>query len=50
MATPKELAENSEVSLVVSDDSHEGDAASVVLFDKTGQVHEHMVTTVGEGT
>ena len=50
VATPKELAENSEVSLVVSDDSHEGDAASVVLFDKTGQVHEHMVTTVGEGT
>ncbi len=49
-AAPKELNETSEASLVVSDDKHEGAAASVVLFDQTGQVLDYRTTTIGEET
>jgi hypothetical protein len=34
----------------VSDDSHEGAAASVVVFDQTGRVLDNKPTTVGEET
>ena len=49
-AAPKELTETSEASLVVSDDSHEGAAASVVLIDQTGRVLDYRATTTGEET
>ena len=44
----RELPETGVVSLVVPDDSHEGVAVSVVVFDQTGQVLDYMLTTVGE--
>ena len=49
-ATPKKLTETGEASLVVSDDSHEGAAASVVLFDQSGRVLDYRATTIGEET
>ncbi|MEW5884955.1 MAG: BREX-1 system phosphatase PglZ type B, partial [Armatimonadota bacterium] len=50
VAAPKELASTGETSLAVSDDSHEGAAASVVVFDQTGRVLDNKPTTVGEET
>lgn len=47
-ASAKELAKNGEVSLAVSDDTHEGAAASVVVFDASGRVLDHKPTNVGE--
>jgi hypothetical protein len=47
-ATAKELAKNGETSLAVSDDMHEGAAASVVVSDATGRVLDYKPTTVGE--
>ena len=49
-ATPKKLTETGEASLVVSDDSHEGAAASIVLIDQTGRVLDYRATTIGEET
>ena len=49
-AAPKEITETGEASLAVSDDSHEGAAASVVLIDQTGGVLDYRPTTVGEKT
>ncbi len=49
-AASKELTETGEASLAVSDDSHEGAAASVVLIDQTGRVLDSKPTTVGEET
>ncbi len=46
----KELTETGEASLAVSDDSHEGVAASVVVIDQTGRVLDYKPTTVGEET
>ena len=40
-ATSKELTETGKVSLAVSDDSHEGAAASVVLVDQAGRVLDY---------
>ncbi len=50
VATPRQLFETSEASLVVPDDRHEGAAASVVLVDKTGQILNYRLTIVGEET
>lgn len=47
-ASAKELASNGETSLAVSDDKHEGAAASVVVFDASGRVLDYKPTTVGE--
>lgn len=47
-ASTKELAKNGETSLAVSDDMHEGAAASVVVSDATGRVLDYKPTTVGE--
>ncbi|HWA88558.1 MAG TPA: BREX-1 system phosphatase PglZ type B [Rhizomicrobium sp.] len=47
-ASAKELATNGETSLAVSDDRHEGAAASVVVSDATGRVLDYKPTTVGE--
>jgi hypothetical protein len=44
----KELGTNGEASFAVTDDSHEGAAASVVAVDKTGRVLDNKPTTVGE--
>ena len=49
-AASKELNETGDASLAVSDDSHEGAAASVVVFDQTGRVLDYKPTTVGEET
>jgi hypothetical protein len=49
-ASTKELAKNGEVSLAVTDDKHEGAAASVVVLDSTGRVLDFKPTTVGEDT
>ena len=49
-ATSKELTETGEASLAVSDDSHEGAAASVVIIDQAGRVLDYKPTTVGEET
>lgn len=49
VAATKELGTNGEVSLAVSDDKHEGAAASVVVFDASGRVLNYKPTTVGEG-
>ena len=46
----KELGANGEASLAVSDDKHEGAAASVVVFDTSGRVLDYKPTTVGEET
>jgi hypothetical protein len=47
-ASAKELATNGEASLAVSDDKHEGAAASVVVFDASGRILDYKPTTVGE--
>jgi hypothetical protein len=47
-ASAKELATNGETSLAVSDDKHEGAAASVVVFDASGRILDYKPTTVGE--
>ena len=47
-AASKELTETGEASLAVSDDIHEGAAASVVLIDQSGRVLDYRPTTVGE--
>lgn len=47
-ASPKELGKNGEASLAVSDDKHEGAAASVVVSDASGRVLDYKPTTVGE--
>ncbi len=49
-AASKELSETGEASLAVSDDNHEGAAASVVITDHSGRVLDHRPTTVGEET
>ena len=48
VATAKELGTNGEASLAVSDDKHEGAAASVVVSDASGRVLDYKPTTVGE--
>ena len=48
-ATAKEPGANGEASLAVSDDKHEGAAASVVVSDSSGGVLDYKPTTVGEG-
>ncbi|MBD3333671.1 hypothetical protein GF356_12550 [candidate division GN15 bacterium] len=45
---PKELGHDGTISLVVSDDRHEGAAAVVVLIDAAGAVVAKAATTVGE--
>lgn len=47
-ASSKELGKNGEASLAVSDDKHEGAAASVVVSDASGRVLDYKPTTVGE--
>lgn len=47
-ASPKEIGKNGEASLAVSDDKHEGAAASVVVSDASGRVLDCKPTTVGE--
>lgn len=46
----RELTDTGKANLAVSDDSHEGAAASVVLVDRAGRVLDHKPTTVGEET
>jgi hypothetical protein len=48
VAAAKELGTNFEASLAVSDDKHEGAAASVVVSDPSGRVLDYKPTTVGE--
>ncbi|KJC58429.1 hypothetical protein UP10_26240 [Bradyrhizobium sp. LTSPM299] len=48
VAAAKELGSNREASLAVSDDKHEGAAASVVVTDASGRVLDSKPTTVGE--
>ncbi len=48
VAAAKELGPNGEASLAVSDDKHEGTAASVVVSDMSGRVLDYKPTTVGE--
>ena len=48
VAALKELGRNGEASLAVSDDKHEGAAASVVVSDASGRVLDYKPTTVGE--
>ena len=48
VAAIKEVGQNGEASLAVSDDKHEGAAASVVVFDASGRVLDYKPTTVGE--
>ena len=50
VASPKELGKNGEASLAVSDDKHEGAAASVVVSDASGRVLDYKPTNVGEAT
>ena len=47
-AAAKEVRSNGEASLAVSDDKHEGAAASVVVTDASGRVLDSKPTTVGE--
>jgi hypothetical protein len=47
-AAAKEVGSNGEASLAVSDDKHEGAAASVVVTDASGLVLDSKPTTVGE--
>lgn len=49
-ASAKEVGPAGEASIAVSDDSHEGTAASIVVIDATGNVLDRQATTVGEGT
>jgi hypothetical protein len=48
VAAAKELGSNGEASLAVSDDKHEGAAATVVVTDASGRVLDSKPTTVGE--
>jgi len=48
VAAVKEVGQNGEASLAVSDDKHEGAAASVVVLDASGRVLDYKPTTVGE--
>jgi len=48
VAAAKELGSNGEASLAVSDDKHEGAAASVVVTDASGRALDSKPTTVGE--
>ncbi|UPJ79824.1 BREX-1 system phosphatase PglZ type B [Bradyrhizobium sp. 183] len=48
VAATKEVGSNGEASLAVSDDKHEGAAASVVITDTSGRVLDSKPTTVGE--
>jgi hypothetical protein len=48
VAAVKELGSNGEASLAVSDDKHEGAAASVVVTDASGRMLDSKPTTVGE--
>jgi hypothetical protein len=48
VASAKQLDANGEVSLVVSDDKHEGAAAVVVVFDRSNNILDRRPTTVGE--
>ncbi|MBS0530095.1 MAG: BREX-1 system phosphatase PglZ type B, partial [Proteobacteria bacterium] len=48
VAAAKQLGSNGEASLAVSDDKHEGAAASVVVTDAAGRVLDSKPTTVGE--
>ena len=50
VAAAKEFGKNGEASLAVSDDRHEGAAASVVVSDASGRVLDYKPTTVGEAT
>ncbi|MBI1919694.1 MAG: BREX-1 system phosphatase PglZ type B [Geobacter sp.] len=47
-ASAKEISSNGEGSLAVKDDSYEGAAAMVVVYDKAGQIIDYKPTTVGE--
>jgi hypothetical protein len=47
-AAVKEVGPRGEASLAVSDDKHEGAAASAVVLDAGGRVLDHKPTTVGE--
>lgn len=49
VASAKEIAANGEASFAVTDDKHEGAAASVVVLDPSGRVLDSKPTTVGEG-
>lgn len=46
----KEVGPAGEASLVVSDDKHEGTAATVVLIDEGGNVLDRKPTTVGDAS
>lgn len=48
VAAAKEIAANGEGSVAVKDDSYEGAAATVVVYDDAGQVLDYKPTTVGE--
>ncbi len=48
VAAAKEVGSNGKASLAVSDDKHEGAAASVVVTDTSGGVLDSKPTTVGE--
>lgn len=48
VASVKDVGANGEASLAVTDDSHEGSAAAVVVLDAAGQVLDHQATTVGD--
>ncbi len=48
VAAPKAVGSVGEVSLAVTDDKHEGDAAMVVLLDSSGKVLDQRSTSVGE--
>ncbi len=47
-ASAKEISASAEGSLAVKDDKYEGSAATVVVYDKDGQVLDYKPTTVGE--
>lgn len=49
VASAKEIAANGEASFAVTDDKHEGAAASAVVLDPSGRVLDSKPTTVGEG-
>ena len=48
VAAAKEIGTNGEASLAVSDDKHEGAAASVVVSGGSGRVLDSRPTIVGE--
>ncbi len=49
-ASMKEVGPAGEASIAVSDDSHEGAAATIVVLDAAGNVLDRKPTTVGEAT